>query len=80
MTDRSGARWYTVREIATETDRACITVRRLLRPYREQCRLTRERPHPRRLLVMPEAVARAIREPLSSGKNDHGVSARFWAL
>jgi transposase len=62
MTDRNGVRWYTIREIAVAVDRSVKTVRRALRPYRDECRLTRTNRHPRRLLVMPELVAKALRE------------------
>lgn len=62
MTDRHGAKWYTIREIAKDLEKSVMTIRRALRPYRDQCRLTRTQKHPRRLVVMPEAIALEIIE------------------
>ena len=62
--DRSGRRWYTVLELAQLLGVSRVTVRRALRPHRQECRLTRDRRHPRRILVMPDTVAKAIEEYL----------------
>jgi hypothetical protein len=62
MTDRHGAKWYTTMEIARDLHKSVKTIRRALRPYRDQCRLTRTQKHPRRLLVMPESIALQIVE------------------
>ncbi len=53
-------RWYTVREIALLLHRAPKTIRSLLKPYRTRCRLAREGRNPRRVLYIPESVARQV--------------------
>lgn len=56
--------WYSVRQLANQLNRAPKTIRRLLRPYRPECRLAREGSHPRLHLWVPGHVAKALEEKL----------------
>lgn len=58
----SGQRWYTVEEVAEELHVRPLTAWRLVRPYRDRCHLARKGRHPRRVLWIPEAVLRQLRE------------------
>ncbi len=55
-------RWYTVRQIALELHVRPLTAWRLVRPYRSRCHTARAGRHPRRVLWVPEAVLRLLRE------------------
>jgi lambda family phage portal protein len=52
--------WYTVKELAAFLHRSPKTVRNLLKPYRDQCHLGRDGSHPRKVLWVPQLIARTL--------------------
>lgn len=65
MAGRYGVeRRYTVKELANALGRSTRTIRRLLRPYRAECSLVRDGRSPRRVLSIPEHVAKRIEKAL----------------
>lgn len=56
----TGARWYTVRELAELLRVKPRTAWLKVRPYRDRCRRGRNGSHPRMVLWIPAEVVRVI--------------------